>query len=126
MVEDDLGSSAFLGELEFHDRVSTWSPVAHSPGLDDARVRHQFEVSSHNDAAEKRERAAHLGTDYGRRFLERNGGVLSRCDLCDLVELPGGSQRFVDAIPARLESGFLMNGFRRAGNLVPACRPNPG
>jgi hypothetical protein len=126
MVKDDLGFSALLDELEFRDRVSTWIPVAHSPGLDDARVRHKFDVSPHDNAAEKRERAAHIGTDYRRRSLERNGRLPGSNDLCDLVELPGVCKRFVDTIPARFENGFLMNGFSRAGNFLPACRPNLG
>ena len=105
MVKDDLGSSALLDELEFRNRVSTRSPVGHSPGLDDARVRHKFDVSSQDNAAEKRERAAHIGTDFCRRLLERNGRLPGGNDLCDLVKLFGISERFVHTISARFENG---------------------
>src|ERR1700719_2417715 len=69
MVKDDLGSRALLDELELRDRVSTWIPVAHSPGLDDSRVRHKLDVPSQDDAAEERERASYLTADFSRRLL---------------------------------------------------------
>src|SRR5580700_303070 len=103
MIKDDLGSTALLDELESRDRVGAWIPVAHSPGLDDARVWRQFDLSSDDDAAEQRERTAHIGTDYGRSPLQRNGWIPSGGDLCDLVELPGVGQRFVHALPARVD-----------------------
>src|SRR4029077_20271371 len=124
MVKDDFGSSALLYELEFHYRIDTRIPVDHSPGLDDSRIRHKFDVSSQNDAAEKCERASHFSADFRRHLLERNTGILGCGDLRDLIEQFAISERLVDTTPARPENGFLMNGFRRAGNLLPGCRPD--
>src|ERR1700726_4394930 len=60
MVKDDFGPGALLQELESRNRVNTRSPVSHSPGLDDARVRHKFDVSPEDNAAEKCERTSHF------------------------------------------------------------------
>src|SRR6202040_375685 len=51
--KDDLGSTTLLDELELRDRVSTWIPVAHSPGLDDSRVRHKLDAPSQDDSADR-------------------------------------------------------------------------
>jgi len=60
MVKHDLGSGALLHEFELRNRIDAGRPAASSPGLDDSLVRHEFDVSSRDVAAEELERALSL------------------------------------------------------------------
>src|SRR5579864_9281737 len=123
MVEYDLGPGALLHELELRNRIDARSPAARSPRLHDSLVRHKFDVPSRDVAAEERERASHFTTDL-RGLASQVHGLQDSTELYDLVELLGVGERIIDALPARFETSFLVNGFRRARNLLLGSSPN--
>jgi len=53
----------------------------------------------------------------GTKIVFGHAGVHGCTELCDLVELLGVSECFVDTLSAGFENGLLMNGFRRTRNL---------
>ena len=122
MVKYDFGSGALLHELEPRNRIDARSPAARSPGLHDALVRHKFDVSSRDVPAEERERTSHFTTDLCG-LVSQVHGLHDSTELYDFVELFGVGKRFVDAFPARFENRLLMDGFRRARNLL-SSRPS--
>ena len=72
----------------------------------------------------QRERAAHVGAEYCRGLVHRNGRIPGGSDLCDLVELHNVGQRFVYALPARVDRGFLMNRFGSVRDLRRSLGPD--
>src|SRR3981081_1187540 len=122
MVERYFGSGPLLRELELRNRVNARIPADLSPSLDDALARYKFDVSSHDMAAEKQERASHFTTDL-RGLASRGHGLHDSTELYDLVELFGVGERFVDARPARFENRLLVNGFCRTRKLLLGSPP---
>ncbi len=92
VIKNDFGPIALLRDCKFRNRVNARIPVDNSPSLDDSFVGHKFDVPSHDNAAEKRERASCFTADLCRRLFERNAGLLRRNDLHNLVELLSGGK----------------------------------
>src|SRR4029077_12645580 len=52
MVEQDFGFRALLHEIEPDNRIDARLPIRHAPALDDAFVRHEFEMTTDDASAE--------------------------------------------------------------------------
>jgi hypothetical protein len=63
MVKHDLRPRALLRQFEFRNRIAAGLPVHHAPGLHDALIRHQLDVSALDVASKYRERPAHFTAD---------------------------------------------------------------
>jgi tetratricopeptide (TPR) repeat protein len=111
MVEDNLGSRALLDEFKSRNRIDTRIPIDDAPGLNDSFVRCELDVPPDDMSCENCESASHLSADLRRRSAKRHTRLHRGTEVHDLVELGGLRERFVQALPARFESGFLMNGF---------------
>jgi hypothetical protein len=123
MVEDDPGAGALLDEIELGNRINARGPGACPPSLHNSLVWHKLHVSSRDVAAEEGECASRVAT-YLRGLVRHVHGLHDSAEFYDLVELFGVGERLVDALSAGLEDRFLMNGFRRAGDLLLNLRPH--
>src|SRR5207244_6100291 len=101
-------TGALLGEIELHNRVDTWIPVDHTPGLDNSFVRHKLDVSSYDMPAKKRERTARFPADLRALVSRRHAGLHVRSEQFDLLELLFVGQCFVHALRIRFEDWFLV------------------
>src|SRR4029077_12661515 len=88
-----------------------WGPVFFAPRLNDALKRNQLDVTSADQASKNGERAADFTADLrGSAFHDEIG---------HLTELFFLSERFVDALPRRLENHLLMNTFTGMRDPIP-------
>src|SRR5947208_3035984 len=118
LVKDNFRTGALLGEIELHNRVDTWIPVDHTPGLDNSFVRHKLDVSSYDMPAKKRERTARFPADLRALVSRRHAGLPGRTEQCDPLELLFVGQCFVHALRIRFEDWFLVYGFCGTRNLL--------
>ncbi len=105
VIENELGFGSLLVELESRYRVQARRPIFFAPGLDDALVGNQFDVTAKNDASEDRERSAHIWTDLCRSAFQD--------EVSHLAELLFLGERLVDPLRRGLENDFLMDAFAR-------------
>src|SRR5437016_12411633 len=101
LVKDNFRTGALLGEIELHNRVDTWIPVDHTPGLDNSFVRHKLDVSSYDMPAKKRERTARFPADLRALVSRPHAGLHGRTEQCDPLELLFVGQCFVHALRIR-------------------------
>src|SRR5208282_3892103 len=99
------------------------SLAARPPRLHDSLVGHELDVSSRDVPTEECEGASHFTTDLCGLVSDVHG-LHDSTELYHLVELFGVGERFVNALPARFEDRFLVNGFRRMRNPVLGFRPS--
>src|SRR5712692_10090814 len=125
MVKDNLGPPALLYELEFRDRINPRIPASRAPCLHDSLVRHELDMPSRYISAEERKRAARFTADLRRFSVRRHPGLHRRTQVYHFVELLCLRQRFIHALPARLEHWLHVNGFRRSRNLLLGSGPSP-
>src|SRR5207249_10547004 len=62
--KSQFGSGALLGQLEFHNRVNTWTPVNDSPGLHNSFVGHELDMPSDNVPSKECESASRFAADF--------------------------------------------------------------
>lgn len=96
MVHDKAGFRALGLQLKFHDRVDSVGPIADAPGLHDALIGQEFDVSPRDHAAKARKRASRLAIDS------------RRCAPGEITKLFGIEECVVDAFGAGGERDFLV------------------
>jgi hypothetical protein len=116
MVKNNFCAGVVFGNFELHNRVDAGIPIRNTPCLDNSLLGYTLEMATHNMAAEKRECAAYLPTDFCRSFARRHAGLHSRTELFDFAKLSGIGKRFINAPLRRVKDRFLMDRFRRVGN----------
>lgn len=113
VVKDKPGFGALFLEFEFGNRIHARVPSHHAPGLNDAFIGHKLDLSPNDVPAETGKRATDFTADVRGRGSRGRAGLHGRTELRYLIELFGVGERFIDALPARFENNFLVNGFAR-------------
>src|SRR6266581_406281 len=112
VIEEELSLRTLFLELELRDRIGAGIPAHHAPGLHDTLVRNELDISPHNMPSETRKSASRFRADRRRSHSPH------WAELRHVGELLGVGKGLVDALSARLENDFLMDGFGRMRNLV--------
>ncbi len=123
MVKDNLGYRALLQEIKLRNRIDPRIPATRSPSLNNSLIWYKFDVPSRHIAAEKRKRSTCFWADLRGLASRCHAGLHSCTEQHHLVELFRVCECFINALPARLENGLLVNGFRRMRNLLHGLRP---
>ncbi len=105
MVKDHSGSGSLYRQLKPGYRIDAFGPASSAPSLDNAVVRYQLQVPSHDVAGEKRECAPNFAVNLRRAAARKRAellGVQERLvnplgtgfEILNLMDRPGRNNCF--------------------------------